>query len=62
MAHMTLVLMFNPMLTDLFIVKNYVGREIATIAPTKGMILLKNGCFYKASNKFCFPRTTIGYV
>jgi hypothetical protein len=39
MAHMTLVLMFNPMLTDLFIVKNYVGREIATIAPTKGMIL-----------------------
>ncbi len=34
-AHMTLVLMFNPMLMDLFIVRNYVGREIATIVPTK---------------------------
>jgi len=34
-AHMMLVLMFNPTLMDLFIVRNYVGREIATIVPTK---------------------------
>jgi hypothetical protein len=34
-AHIMLVLMFNPMLTDLFIVRNYVGREMATIVPTK---------------------------
>jgi hypothetical protein len=35
MAHMMLVLMFNPILIDLFRVRNYVGREITTIAPTK---------------------------
>ncbi len=35
MAHVMLVLMFNPMLMHLFLVKKYVGREIATIAPTK---------------------------
>jgi hypothetical protein len=64
--------MFNPMFMDLFIVINYVGREITTIVPTKVWFynlnslivsnLLKNECFYKASNKFCFPGTTIGYV
>ncbi len=71
-THMMLVLMFNPMFMDLFIVINYVGREITTIVPTKVWFynlnslivsnLLKNECFYKASNKFCFPGTTIGYV
>ncbi len=59
-AHMMLALMFEPRFKDLFIMNNYVGRNMATIATrhnfeTRILILCST---YRKMNDFAKPTKT----
>ncbi len=70
-THTMLVLMFDPRIKDFFILNNYVGIKIATIATTKCdskinspfvFNLSKKSSFYWTPIKLWSPKTTINNV